>query len=348
MSKATPRSIRRSLTLPRHVARATCAALALAANPALAQDAAPSLDLPEGVNREAPVVEPGAIPAPVQRGPVQQTKPQIVLPDLTPDLPGDSAESARTQRATPAERPRGSRPAPAAPRVAAPAPDAPTQTIQPIAPSAPVRISIAGDTLPTPAAVADEPVREMTPQAADSRSSEADIGLLAGLAGALSLGIVGFLALRSRRRPEEEDTAFDPPVIDPPNALRKPTAPVAAAPATAMPPRYDFLGMPVREPAPDRTSVLPDGPVPTGEARHALLERMVAAEPDEANPFTSPRARRRRARMILRNRDQLQERGGEEPFDWRTYKSSGKSSGTPSGDTSAQSPSLPKPSLAEV
>lgn len=35
--------------------------------------------------------------------------------------------------------------------------------------------------------------------------------------------------------------------------------------------------------------------------RDALLNRMVAAAPDAANPFTSRKARRRRARLILQS-----------------------------------------------
>ena len=37
------------------------------------------------------------------------------------------------------------------------------------------------------------------------------------------------------------------------------------------------------------------------EERSALLERMVAARPDKANPFTDRRARLHRARLILQS-----------------------------------------------
>lgn len=47
-----------------------------------------------------------------------------------------------------------------------------------------------------------------------------------------------------------------------------------------------------------------NGQVPTdAEARHRLVERMVEADPDAANPFTSRKARRRRARLILASHD---------------------------------------------
>lgn len=43
-----------------------------------------------------------------------------------------------------------------------------------------------------------------------------------------------------------------------------------------------------------------NGQVPAdAEARHRMVERMVEADPDAANPFTSRKARRRRARLIM-------------------------------------------------
>lgn len=56
------------------------------------------------------------------------------------------------------------------------------------------------------------------------------------------------------------------------------------------------------EPATDRGAVpLPDELPQTFEERDALLHRMIAAKPDSANPFRSPRARARRARLILQS-----------------------------------------------
>ena len=69
--------------------------------------------------------------------------------------------------------------------------------------------------------------------------------------------------------------------------------------------------------------MMPEGPVPqTRAARDALLERMVSAPPDEANPFTSRRARMRRARIILQSREIDQKQEATRPFDWRTYEPS--------------------------
>jgi hypothetical protein len=69
--------------------------------------------------------------------------------------------------------------------------------------------------------------------------------------------------------------------------------------------------------------VMPAGLVPQTRAeRDALLEEMVAAPPDEANPFTSRKGRMRRARMILAAREYDQKHDATQPFDWRTYEPS--------------------------
>jgi hypothetical protein len=69
-----------------------------------------------------------------------------------------------------------------------------------------------------------------------------------------------------------------------------------------------------------------EGPVPTGEARQELLSKMVAAAPDQSNPFLSPKARRRRARVILQHREAMQRQGSDARFDWRTYSPTTKTS----------------------
>ena len=68
-----------------------------------------------------------------------------------------------------------------------------------------------------------------------------------------------------------------------------------------------------------------DGPPPVGRERADLLRAMTAEPPDRFNPFTSPKARRRRARLILQYREQLWEDRVDQPFDWRTYKPSERS-----------------------
>lgn len=44
-------------------------------------------------------------------------------------------------------------------------------------------------------------------------------------------------------------------------------------------------------------STLPD----SAAERRALLDRLVAAQPDRANPFRTPKARRHRARLIMQS-----------------------------------------------
>ncbi|MDB5724741.1 MAG: hypothetical protein JWQ16_1495 [Novosphingobium sp.] len=116
------------------------------------------------------------------------------------------------------------------------------------------------------------------------------------------------MVARSRRKRDDEDeigevavertaTVLPPPVVTADRVALRPSEPAAARFAT------------------------PVGEVPTGTEREALLEQMVTADPDEANPFTSPRSRRKRARLILQHRAHLQETQGAAPFDWRTYRS---------------------------
>lgn len=154
---------------------------------------------------------------------------------------------------------------------------------------------------------------------------------IVALFAALGLGAAGFMAMRSRRRREK------------PAKRRRSTLAAAMAfetkPETA-PTASDELA--VREPAspetqpdkpapataPDEPSAKPEaeeGPVLTGEAREKLIQQMVAAPPDEENPFTSAKARRKRARIILQRRANEQGQQSGKPFDWRAYKPMTKS-----------------------
>ncbi len=98
------------------------------------------------------------------------------------------------------------------------------------------------------------------------------------------------------------------------------------APLPAFATVEDVAGEPVvRQPEPATASASPtlDEPVPQSrEARDALLEEMVGAQPDADNPFTSRKARMRRARIILQSREVDQRENAAQPFDWRTYQPS--------------------------
>lgn len=276
------------------------AALALGSTSAAAQEAAPGIVLPPPV-ASAPMPQPAA-PAPT-----------IVLP------PAASAPAEPAAAAEPA--PRAERPA--ARRAATPAPRA-ADPVAPEAANAPAPVTDAPaattETMPAPpmempvAAQLDAPVAA-TPQP-DSVRSDIDVPdeiIAASILGVIGLGIAGFVATRRRRRVEV--------VAD--DVYETERAYVADAPATGMPaeravaPQDRTVTAPVATPA----YSVPQGPAASGEDRERLLAQMVAAAPDEANPFTSAKARRRRARIILQSRENDQRQQADAPFDWRTYRS---------------------------
>lgn len=198
------------------------------------------------------------------------------------------------------------------------------------------------------------------PEKGDGIPTAAIVGLLA----LLGIGGAGIAAMRSRRRRAPVMRAA-PTTMPAPNVDRAPaTATPAFAPATASVAkpttstfervRYPASSSTITDPRPvaataaassSDTLVLDreepsararrpiasrdlDGPLPTGEAREQLLRDMVAAEPDESNPFRSPKSRRRRARVILQHREFLQRQGSDARFDWRTYRPTIKPSTT--------------------
>jgi hypothetical protein len=170
---------------------------------------------------------------------------------------------------------------------------------------------------------------------------------IGGILAALGIAGIGIAAMRRRRRdPVYEDAEYETEPLAPaavaepvpapapvmeaalPVAEEVPTyvAPVAAeAPPT---PRPAFAGE-------TSTAILKAAPLPeTAEERQELLDRMVAAEPDEGNPFTSRKGRMRRARIQLQHHEHLAEQAPSAPqrrtdtrFDFRTYRPS-----TPSSD----------------
>jgi hypothetical protein len=136
---------------------------------------------------------------------------------------------------------------------------------------------------------------------------------LAGLAGILALGGVAIAASRRRRRVDEDEVVTE----------MAPEPRFAAEPAETVTATYEPAIAPLAaEPVPPSTYVpaatvaagvgaaaLATGRVPeTAEGRAELLDRMTRAEPDEANPFRSPKARRRRARLIMQGMVARQER----------------------------------------
>ncbi|PKB19313.1 LPXTG-motif cell wall-anchored protein [Novosphingobium kunmingense] len=158
---------------------------------------------------------------------------------------------------------------------------------------------------------------------------------LGGMLAALGAGGLFLLTRRRRRTAIVDERAYEPeyraPV--PPRPVRPAVAGPAATTAVADRPVMTFAtptagaAMVAERSAAQRAepvaqASLADGPVPSGSDRHKLVEEMVAAQPDSANPFRTAKARRRRARLILQGREQrLQEKAGQ-PFDFRQYRPS--------------------------
>lgn len=150
----------------------------------------------------------------------------------------------------------------------------------------PVVPAPAAEPVPTPVAApapasTERPIAA-APVAADNSAPDwaVPVGAAATL---LVLGGVG-LAFSRRRRAYEEDVDFVPPIAARPTLKSQPECRVAPP----MPPALATIAM---SPAIARTA----------SEREALIERIVASPPDEANPFHSRKARRRRARIMVQS-----------------------------------------------
>lgn len=147
------------------------------------------------------------------------------------------------------------------------------------------------------------------PAAAESGQAGEGFAWIAGVLGALGLGGLALLALRRRnvaprKAPQPRATAAPQPKVVPapaapamhpayaagvtPMASQRPAAPRPARAGTGLSNSGAAIALPRSAPA-------------NFEEREALLRRMVAARPDRANPFRSPKARRRRARLIMQS-----------------------------------------------
>lgn len=288
-------------TLSSSATMAISAVLALVSTPALAQTADP------------------VVAAPVAAAPAPAT-PAIVIPEVTtaptatePQSAPQIAPTPQEVAATPAET------APATTRTtvresAARAQRTAPRAAAPVAVAAPVAAIPAARTITpavAPATIAPEnPIaqpsaRPVTATATPPASESANWALPIGALALLGIGGVAVAASR-RRRVMPYDVAEPEYVTNPPEAPAAVTTPATAMADTALEPVATPV---VTPPSGTRFANLlsadfaEDGPVPTGEAREALLERMAAAAPDEANPFKSPQGRRRRARLILQARE---------------------------------------------
>ena len=254
------------------------------------------------------------VPAPVDAAvsaPVAQPAPVIVLPPVAVQpAPAPAIETAPVVDEAPA--PRGAASRAATRSTAARAVSAPVSRAAPVS-AAPVTREVAAPVAetdpPLGSDIAAPPVATAEPASQDSSN---DL-LLAGLAGALGLGAIGLFAATHRRKVVLDEPAVEyEPVSKPVLAVAKPTQRYAtlAAPAFAPLKSWSEPRVPQTQPVDSRALNL---------NREALLDRMVAAEPDANNPFTSGKARRKRARLMLQSLDSQRWDDAElEPgFDWR-------------------------------
>lgn len=309
---------------------AISAALAFGSTPLLAQDALTpeqGLDLPAP---PAPALSVPQAPAPVTPQPATPpiVIPQSIIDQAVSDSAGAAAEAgeAAALPAASAER-RAARSSAAAsagadaPASAVPATGGPPASAPPVMAEALPQAGRAGAPVGTPVAAAEAATAPVS--GGGNNGTLPDEAILAALLGVAGLGAAGFLALRFRRRADE--------VVEDGYAPAMPMSGDGAVPLPAEPPAEPVVTRsvdadPLPPVVPQRSVAgdpfaMPAGPVPTGVARQRLLGQMVAAAPDEANPFTSGNARRKRARIILQAREKRLRDEATQPFDWRTYRS---------------------------
>lgn len=292
-------------TLSSSATMAISAVLALVSTPAFAQVANTTA---------APVAAAAEPSAPTPSAPT------IVIPDVTAP-PAQIAPTPQEVAATPVEEAPVAAPAArTTTREAAPrAPRPVARTAAPVADAAPVAAIPAARTITPAAAPAllppESPIAQPAarPASTDTITPATENANWALPLGALVLvGIGGIVFASSRRRrvmrydvadPEANFAATSPEPAFKRDVVLEPVATPVVTPPSGT--RFANLS-----PA----DLAEDGPVPTGEAREALLARMVAAAPDAANPFKSPQGRRRRARLILQAREnRWAERLAEQP-----------------------------------
>lgn len=228
-----------------------------------------------------PLTAPAATPAP--------PTPTIVIPTPAPEVAAVAAAEpevaapvlSTTSPAQPQPRTTQS-PARAArsTSVAAPVAAVPAATAASSASAAPAPSMAPPATETAPAPSTAEP-------AATSNADNSSSDWALPVAGGASLIVLGgiALALSRRKRVYEEDADFVAPVA--PRPTPRPQADVRPAQTSAATP---FV-----------TAAMRSGSVATGSEREALIERIVASPPDAANPFTSAKARRRRARIMVQS-----------------------------------------------
>lgn len=271
---------------------ATVAALALVPVPVLALDAAPA-------GQTVPQVEAAPAPLPAPVAPTIVSQPVIQAVPTIPPIPEEPA--AVPPPAVPAQVTAPTRTARSAAAPRAATVKLPSTAAAPTA-SGPVPSTLppagTGPDAATPVAAAEPAALPVTANAAQPLPANDDNSGALALGGVvLVVGAGAAYALSRRRKRVDEDLS-------------------AAG--------YEPVSMPV-ERVPDVSAAVPapraaERQFAAGTDRQALIESMVAAPPDAANPFTTAKARRRRAKLILQAREARQQNHSDTPFDYRTYR----------------------------
>lgn len=242
---------------------------------------------------------PGASPVPAD--------PVIVVPDLAPvAAPPAPAEPVVAEPVAPppavvaAPAPQPTRTAVRAAEASRPASLPPARTSPTEEQTAP-EATIVQDVVPLPPVTSVAPVSAdpVVQAPAERNVSQAWIAALAAL-GAAVLLLLGWFGLRrspSSRAPRRYRSQVVPPVAAPRTDDVRTEVEVHQTLPFARPPGPVHANL-----APDGAAVaLPRAMPETYAERDALLRRMIAARPDRANPFHAPRARARRARLIMQS-----------------------------------------------
>lgn len=272
----------------------------LLASAPIAIAAMASLHATAGLAQEAPVIvledpalvaTPATSPVPVMAEPA----PSIVLPEIEPVEPVVEPDSSAPAASTaPGSAPAAPLPAATSRSEAGPATPAATAATSASAEAVP---TLAEEPLPT--AAVEETARPVVTAPAPIPEPIRDgstAALLFALLAAGGIGLAAVLLMRNRRRGSVPQ--IERPVVAAPLPLdREPeVTPLDEAPLRDTP-------VEPSRPLPTDGAAVPlpaELPANPGERRR-LLQRMIAARPDRANPFHSYRARAKRARLILQS-----------------------------------------------
>lgn len=281
------------------------APVAIAAMTALPLTPAAAQEAPEIVLDTQPIVMPTTSPAPATSALVMQSSPTVQPVPATPVVeaaPEVTSVTAQQEDAAPTSTSRRSSPDAVTVTAAAPA-----RTITTNVAEEPRLDGASTDAVEPMSAAAAVPVAESGPAPAPIEDNSQSALIMALLtAGAIGLAALLLVMARRKRRvktPQIErpivarEASATPPIID-----REPVVTAYDEPGERVTPTETVY--PAYEtPASTNGAAVPlPAELPRSKAeRRNLLQRMIAAKPDRANPFVSHKARAKRARLILQS-----------------------------------------------